>query len=42
MAKQMILVDPTQLMKRTNPVPDSLSDSVIGLDNEMKKSIRFD
>ena len=36
MAKKMVLVDPNQLLLKTSPVPDTLSDSVLKLDEDMK------
>ena len=36
--QKMILVDPAQLMfKKANPIPDTLSDSAVSLDREMKE-----
>ena len=32
----MILVDPSQMMLKTSPVPDPLSDAVLDIDREMK------
>ena len=35
--KKMVLVDPTQLYVKTTPVPDSMADSVLSLDGEIKQ-----
>ena len=33
----MVLVDPTHMLLKTSPVPDTLSDSVLSLDDEIKR-----
>lgn len=35
--KKMVLVDPTHMLLKTSPVPDTLSDSVLSLDDEIKR-----
>ena len=35
--KKMILVDPAHMLLKTSPVPDTLSESVLGLDDEIKR-----
>ena len=35
--KKMILVDPAHMLLKTSPVPDPLSDSVLSLDDEIKR-----
>ena len=35
--KKMVLMDPTHLLLKTSPVPDTLSDSVLSLDDEIKR-----
>ena len=37
MAKKMILVDPSQVIGKSPPIPDVLSDSLTSLDREMKR-----
>ncbi len=36
MAKKMVLMDPSNLLLKTSPVPDTLSNDVLTIDNEMK------
>ena len=33
----MILVDPAHMLLKTSPVPDTLSDRVLGLDDEIRQ-----
>ena len=35
--KKMILVDPAHMLLKTSPVPDTLSESVLSLDDEIKR-----
>ena len=36
MAKKMILVDPSHMLLKTSPVPDTLSDTVLSIDDEIR------
>ena len=36
MAKKMVLIDPSHMILKTSPVPDTLSNSVLGIDAEIR------